>query len=74
LPTGTGCPFALALLHFFGFSRFGRALGTAKHYPRIVARLAEVVPYPFADHKTNFTLAPQLGKVPCPFGTTFEIP
>ena len=58
LPTGTGCPFVFVLLYFFGFCEFGRALGTAKHGSRIVPRSGEVVPYPFADYKTIFALAP----------------
>ena len=66
-PTATGCPFALALLYFFGFSWFGRALGTEEHGSRIVARLGGVLTHPFTDHKTNFVLVPQLGKIPYPY-------
>ena len=63
-PTATGYLLAFALLYFFGFSWFGLALGTAEHGSRIVARLGEVLTYPFTDHKTNFVLATQLGKTP----------
>lgn len=58
---------ALTLLYFFGFSWFGRALGTDEHGSRGVARLGGVLTYPFTDHKTNFVLAPRLGKVPYPY-------